>query len=215
MRHLLVSAILAIGLTPALSAQTTPAQPRFGITGGLTVAKVGGSDVNDAKLKTGFVGGGVAVFPISPTFSFQPELVYAMKGSKFTDQGTDASFKLNYVELPVLVRYDVPVTGGTKPFLLAGPAFALETTCKISGTDQGTTVTFGCQDFFNQVGANTDTKSFDVGAMFGGGLAFDVNGRVMTVGIRYNIGFMKVFSDTDVKNRVLSFVGSLEWPSHR
>ena len=212
MRHLLVSAIFVVGLAPALSAQTTPAQPRFGITGGLTVAKVGGDDVNDAKLKTGFVGGGVAVFPISPAFSFEPELTFAMKGSKFTDQGVDASFKLNYIELPVLLRYEFPVTGTTKPFLLGGPAFALETTCKISGSDQGTTVTFGCEDFFNQVGANVQTKSFDVGAMFGGGLAFDVNGRVMTLGIRYNLGFMKVFSDTDAKNRVLSFVGTFEWP---
>src|SRR5262245_33483316 len=215
MRHFLVSAILAVGLAPALSAQSTPAQPRFGITGGLTVAKVGGDDVNDAKLKTGFVGGGVAVFPISPAFSFQPELTFAMKGSKFTDQGVDASFKLNYIEVPALLRYQFPVQGGTKPFLLGGPAFAIETTCKISGSDQGTTVTFGCEDFFNQVGANVQTKSFDVGAMFGGGLAFDVNGRVMTVGVRYNLGFMKVFSDTDAKNRVLSFVGSFEWPSKK
>lgn len=47
---------------------------------------------------------------------------------------------------------------------------------------------------------------------FGGGLAFDVSGRTMTIGVRYEAGFTKLVTDTDSKNRVLSFVATFEWP---
>jgi hypothetical protein len=46
----------------------------------------------------------------------------------------------------------------------------------------------------------------------GGGLAFGVGGRTGTIGVRYDVGFVKLLSDADSKNRVLSFMGTLEWP---
>ena len=213
MRHLLVSAIFAIGLAPTVSAQATPAKPRFGITAGITLADVGGEDLQNTKLKTGFVGGVVAALPLGSGFSFQPELVYSMKGTKVDSTNIELSVKVNYFELPLLVRYEVPVTGSTKPFLLAGPALAIQTSCKFAVSQQGATISIGCEELFNQGGAsNIDSKTFDFGAIFGGGLAFDVGGRSMSIGVRYDLGLTKIFSDTDMKNRALSFIGSFEWP---
>jgi hypothetical protein len=34
----------------------------------------------------------------------------------------------------------------------------------------------------------------------------------MTIGVRYDVGFVKFLSDADSKNRVLSFMGTFEWP---
>jgi hypothetical protein len=58
-------------------------------------------------------------------------------------------------------------------------------------------------------------NSTDVDRIIGGGLAFDVGGRRMTVGVRYDVGFVKFLTDSDSKNRVLSFMGTLEWPFHK
>src|SRR5689334_5653725 len=215
MRHILFFVIVATGFAPSISAQVSLPNPRFGVRAGINIAKLAGDSVEGAKNKTSFVGGVVASLPLSKDFAFQPELVYSMKGSKFSEQGVDGEFKLNYVELPILIRYDIPVVGTTKPFLLAGPALAFQTSCKISGTDQGATVTFGCKDFFRQIGADVDVKKFDTGAMFGGGLAFDVGGRVLSLAVRYNLGLTDIFSDTDAKNRVLSFDATLEWFARR
>jgi hypothetical protein len=52
----------------------------------------------------------------------------------------------------------------------------------------------------------------DVDGIIGGGLAFQVGGRTMTVSTRYDVGFVRFLSDADSKNRVWSFVGALEWP---
>ena len=210
MRRFLVSAVLCTGITSALSAQTVPL-PRFGITAGVNLSTIGGDSISGAKNKTGFFVGGTVIVPMGSGFSFNPELTYSLKGAKFSDQGTNGSFKLNYLELPILLRYDFAVAGTTRPFLLAGPALGFQTSCKISGEDQSTTVTFGCKDFFDQLGAPIDVKKFDTGAMFGGGVAFDVSGHTMSLGLRYNLGLNDVFSDTDAKNRVLSFVGTYEW----
>jgi outer membrane protein with beta-barrel domain len=215
MRHISFVVTFALGFGQALAAQVPLPSPRFGITVGVNLAKLAGDSVQGSKTRTGFVGGATLVLPLSRDFAFEPELVYSMKGSKFDEQGVSGSFKLNYVELPILIRYTFPVVGSTKPFLLAGPALAFQTSCKISGENQGATVTFGCKDFFQQVGANVDVKKFDTGAMFGGGVAFDVGGRMMSLGVRYNLGLTDVFSDTDAKNRVLSFVGTWEWALRR
>jgi hypothetical protein len=215
MRYLLLSAALGLGVASTASAQVAAALPpaRFGIIAGINLAKLGGEDVDNADNRTGFVGGIVASFPMAPNFAIQPELTFSMKGAKGRDASTDGTFKMNYIELPVLFRFDVPTTGTTKPFLLAGPAIAFQTGCDISGTDQGTTVTLSCKDLSDQFAGGTfDPKSFDVGTMFGGGLAFDAGGRTMTIGVRYNLGLMKTFEDAEIKNRVLSFVGTFEFP---
>lgn len=216
MRQLTLTTILAFAIAPTLAAQTpaAPSAPRIGIIAGANLATLGGDDIDgtDAKNKAGFVGGIVANFGFAPNFAFQPELTFSMKGAKFDDAGSELKGKLNYVELPLLVRFDVPTSGPVKPFVLAGPALALQASCKLSGSDEGVTVSFDCKDFAEQADApEFDPKTFDVGAMFGGGLAFDVSGRVMTVGVRYNLGLAKAF-DADVKNRVLSIVGTFEFP---
>jgi Outer membrane protein beta-barrel domain len=206
MRHLLVSAILATGLPSVVPAQITAPLPRFGITAGVNIAKISGDNINGAKNKTGFSFGATAVVPMGSAFSFAPELVYTMKGAKFSDQNVDGSFKLNYIELPILLRYDIPVVGTTKPFLLAGPALAFQTSCKVSAEDQGVTVSVGCNQFTNE-----DMKKFDTGAMFGGGASFALGGRMMSLGVRYNLGLMDLAKNQDAKSRVLSFVGTFEW----
>src|SRR5690348_6452332 len=136
MRRVLLSAVIAAGFASTVSAQVPLPLPRFGVRAGINIAKVSGDSVEGAKNKTAFVGGVVVSLPLSKDFAFQPELVYSMKGAKFSEQGVDGEFKLNYVELPVLLRYDIPVVGATKPFLLAGPSLGFQTSCKISGSNQ-------------------------------------------------------------------------------
>jgi len=55
----------------------------------------------------------------------------------------------------------------------------------------------------------------DVDGIIGGGLAFDVRGRTMTVGVRYDVGFVKLINYSDSKTRALSFMGTLDWPFHK
>lgn len=192
----------------AQSAAPTPPR-RFGITAGVNSATFGGSDAEDAKRRTSGMIGVLLVAPVTPVFAIQPELLYTMKGAKFNDGTFEATLKMNYVEIPVLARFDFASSGGVKPFFYVGPAISFKLSCDVSASFQGATSTSDC-DQASEGEANV--KSVDYGAIVGAGLAFDVSGRMFTLGARYDHSLSKVSEDSDIKHRVISLVGTLEFP---
>ena len=206
------AALAAIAWTPSLSQST----PRFGVIAGANLATISGGYFPKASNRTGFAGGLMAVLPVSPSFAIQPELMFTMKGAYSDSGGTSATAKMYYIELPVLMRFDIPTSGSVKPFVYGGPGFAYRTSCTIEGhyAPEGSR-TVGCDSLARQ-GAKASPgvkyRRTDVDGIIGGGLAFDIGGRTITVGVRYDVGFVNFFNRNGSKNRVLSFMGTLEWP---
>lgn len=54
--------------------------------------------------------------------------------------------------------------------------------------------------------------STDVGLIIGGGLAFEVSGKSFTLGAGYDHSLAKFEDGFDVKHRVISLLGTLEFP---
>ena len=207
--------LLLVLCAAVANAQTPTPTPTFGVVAGLNFARLSGDSSSGTKQRIGFVGGATLNLPLSPNWAFAPELVYSQKGVKASDTDFEATIKLSYIELPALFRYDFGTAGGVRPFLLAGPAFALKSGCSVEVEGGGVSLSGGCDDA-NDTGEGSSFKSFDVGAMFGGGLSFDVGGRTMRLGVRYNLGLVEVADNSgSAKNRVLSLVGSFEWPFHK
>jgi hypothetical protein len=152
--------------------------------------------------------------------------MFTMKGTNSQGADGSATAKIDYVELPLLARVEIPVPAGVKPFVYGGPGFAYRTSCTIAGHStvpraQGVTdspdFNFDCDELARQgqiASPGVKYNRTDVDGIVGGGLAFDVAGRRMTVSARYDVGFVKFLSDGDAKNRVWSFLGTLEWPFH-
>lgn len=141
-------AMLALGAT-ALTAQAQGAK-QFGVLAGVGFANMSGDDLDgaDASSKTGFVGGLYFSLPVGTSIAIEPEVLYAMKGSHFDAVNID--FSNDYIEIPVLVKYNFKPAGG--PYLLAGPAVGFSVSCnesddtdEISCEDAGlkTLTTFG------------------------------------------------------------------------
>jgi hypothetical protein len=216
MRNALIAALL-VSAGSSLAAQAPAAvTPRVGIVGGINLASL--SDAGGTSNRTGFVGGVMLSLPVSGNFAFQPEVEYSMKGAASNSSDASAAAKINYVEVPLLLRLDIPASGGVKPFVLAGPTVALKVSCDVEAESGGTSVSFSCDELARELGSPGSTVSFastDVGVAVGGGLAFDVGGRALTLGVRYEMGFVSISSQSDSKNRVLSFVGTFEWPFHK
>ena len=227
-RDLLLSATLAaIAWTPSLSQSNPQSTPRFGIIGGANLATQTASGSENLSNRTGFAAGLMAVLPVSPSFAIQPELMFTMKGAKSDAGGVSATAKVDYIELPVLARFDVPAFGRVKPFVYGGPGFAYRVSCSFEGTSTQFQAPGGLET--REIRVTCDSLAAqgqraspgfkynrtDVDGIIGGGLAFDVGGRTMTVGVRYDAGFVKFLNVADSKNRVLSFMGTLEWPFHK
>ncbi len=171
----------------ALTVSAANAQSGFGIRGGANFFNFGGSDVseNDYTNRVGFHAGIYAtILPEGPV-SVEPGVFYSVKGSQ-NDDGLDSRAVLDYVDVPVLVRFRI----GEGFNLFAGPQISFLTNSKFEGEIGGSTLSFDTDEI----------KSTDAGLVFGLGYnlpqGFNVQGS-------YDYGLTPIFkdSDSDVFNR--------------
>jgi hypothetical protein len=214
------AALAAIAWAPSLSQSNPPSTPRFGIIAGVNQASLPG-DYTPHGNRTGFAGGLMSVLPLSPSFAIQPELMFTMKGAHTDSGGISETAKAYYVELPVLARFEIPTSERVKPFFYAGPGFAYRSSCTIEARFAPEAVMGIVGDFTGACEIKPQPDPPDPGAKYnktdvdgiiGGGFAFDVGGRTASVSVRYDVGFVKFVTFSDSKNRVLSFMGTLDWP---
>lgn len=127
-RSLLVSTGVAAALLatplPAWGQDQGQAQSKtYGILGGVAFSTLTGNNVSNAASRTGFMGGLFLDVNINSSVAVEPEVLYSMKGSDFT--GTDTTVALNYIEVPILVKYSLHPASGM--YLLAGPTVNFDT----------------------------------------------------------------------------------------
>lgn len=208
--------ILAVGLTSAAKAQTTIA---VGPKAGINFANVSGDDAEGTDARIGFAFGGVAEFRISEMWSIQPEAYYSSQGTKENDEfvvidqpGTtndligeaDVNSSLDYIRIPVFLKLTIPTNGGIRPYLFAGPEFALKMRCKskVEGKTldlEGRSESVDCDEV--QPGT---VESLDYGLGFGGGIGVPVGSGTLAVDARYGLGLADILdvsaAEVDIKN---------------
>jgi len=121
--------ILLFSMPLAIGQSTDKGTTSFAVLGGINFQNLNGKFISGDKLTydmlLGFHLGLNAQIPVAPEFYFQPGLLFATKGAKYT---SDSSAKLSYVELP-LNFYKALVGNGN--FMLGfGPylGYAIKTT---------------------------------------------------------------------------------------
>jgi hypothetical protein len=205
------ASLIAASLAGTAMAQTGVIPPRrFGFTAGVNSSTISGSDLGDnVSRRTGFAAGALLVLPVSSNIAIEPELLYSTKGIESHESDLDASLKMNYVQVPVLVRVEIPASGGTKPFVYGGPAIAFKASCNVEVSGQGTNISSGCDNLESD---SEKLKTVDYGLVAGGGLLFDVGGRKFSIGARYDHSLGKISDSSDSKHRVISILATLEFP---
>ncbi|GAB3934760.1 porin family protein [Larkinella terrae] len=177
---LLASALLGMMTVSTSKAQTTA---RTGIKAGLNASTLYLNNVNDRNERIGFHVGVFTQLPVSSFFAIQPELQYTTKGvsADYNLLGATGrnTFKLNYVELPVLATFKL----GNSVDLQAGPyaSYLLNSKVTTDG-DLGSDYRNINRDNFN---------SFDYGIAGGLNIYF---GTVL-LGLRYGQGLQPVAKD--------------------
>lgn len=164
----------------------------YGFKSGLNGSTITGDDIGDTQPKIGLVAGGFAELCIDDYTSVQPEVLYSQQGVKYTDHnGFDGTLKLDYINVPVLVKFRASNTlvfeAGPQMGLLLSAKDKYEST-SISGTDD----------------IKDNYEPIDFGANLG--LNYDLqNGWYF--GARYYLGLSNINNHTDVnnKNGVLQF----------
>src|SRR6185312_2041683 len=138
-RFVMVSAA-ALALAAAshtATAQLATPKPTIGVLGGLNLATLGGSDLNGVSVsnRTGFQAGMFLTLHMNNAWSIEPEALYTQQGGSFDGM----TLNLNYIQVPVLLRWDVMSHNPVHPFFIAGPAAAFQVGCSGSQSGQSET----------------------------------------------------------------------------
>lgn len=166
-----------------------------GMKGGLSLARQHGRWwIPDHRVGLG--AGIFAEIPIRPAISTQLELLYVMKGGASLDiELTDSSgnpistmrivHAVDYLELPLLARYRVPVQGHVAPTFVVGPSLAYKISEKYSpsGMEEGGIL-----------------SSTDFGIAFGAGLDLGRGRRRWLIEARYTFGMTNTMRDPAYPN---------------
>jgi len=189
MKKLILTTLSLVAFTFS-NAQTnddTATGASFGVKGGANFSNLYTEDVDDNNVLTCFNVGFFVTMPITEFLAIQPEVLYSRKGAELVYNNAfatgTAKFKLNYIEVPVLLKINL-----TKNFNVhAGPYFAY----LIDGdvTNESSSGNF---DFEENL-SNDDFNKFDYGLSAGLGFDFDSFG----IGARYNYGLAKVGKERD------------------
>jgi len=183
---LLVVAILVAGVA-------VQAQVKFGVKAGANFYQLTGEDAESfeesRKMKIGIAGGGFAVIPVSSMFSVVPELLYSMEGNKQAEDDAKVLINLNYLNIPVMFRYNNPSgffaeTGPQVGFLMSA-----KTKTEFAGEEE-----------------ETDVKEYFKGVNFswGIGAGYQLNSG-LGFGARYNLGLASIYDEDDVKIKSSGF----------
>ena len=196
-----IKLIAALALTIGAAFTTVNAQTndssnaQIGVKGGVNFSNMYTNDVDDNNVLTTFNLGFYASIPVTSFIAIQPEFLYSRKGAELTYDNVfatgKAKFKLNYIEVPVLLKINL-----TKNFNVhAGPYFAYLINAQVTNETNGGTFDF--EDNFN----NDDFNKFDVGLSAGLGFDFESIG----IGARYNYGLSTVGKERSVGGTTYTF----------
>lgn len=175
-------------IATAMTATTASAQRKadVGFLGGAAFTTlVGlGDSAAAAQSSTGFAGGVFVGIPVAKSLMIEPEVLYINKGAGSED--SDLSLNLNYIEIPVLLRYEFKEDGG--PFAYVGPYVGFVAECSTSAD----TLSFPCAD--DDIETSTD---------FGGTIGVGFRKEAWGFDIRYDYGFTDAIKDEKGKNSAL------------
>lgn len=181
-----------------LSMQKMYSQAEFGVKGGLNFSNLYTEDVDDQNMLAGFNLGLFTEIPVSDMVSVQPEINFTTKGAQLVYnnalvQGT-AKFRLNYVEIPLLLKINVADAFNVH----VGPYAALLVDSKITNETEN-----GTFDFENTINPD-DLNKFDAG--LAAGIGFDTSS--FGLGLRYNYGLVTVGKERTFLGQTYTFPNS-------
>ena len=129
---------LSLAAFALLFAPLASAQVGFGVRAGLnttTVIPDNDVDIVDRQPRLGFVGGAYAEVPVGPV-AIQPEVLFSQKGVNRED-AANGDVRVNYLEVPVLLKAGLPVSDLLDVDVFAGPALAVKLSDSVDGDFDG------------------------------------------------------------------------------
>ena len=153
----------------------------MGLKAGVNFGSFIGSAAGSPSTRAGFTGGGFLTYSIVRQLSIQPELYFTMKGGKRLPNTIDEEkWELNYLEIPLLLKFNFPTESMVSPSVFAGPQLG-----------------FPLSAFYNEQDVMDYVKGTEFSLAFGAGVKYKLKTVSLTFDARYVLGLTKIVSATD------------------
>ncbi len=173
--------IATVLISSALFAQTNA---KFGLKGGLNIASLKVEDEESSDSRLGLHLGALAHIHLAPQFALQPEVVYSQQGLKTNVTDDETTFKLDYINIPLMLQY--MFSNGFR--IETGPQLGFLVNAQVGSLDN-----------------KDDYKSTDVS--WGLGLGY-LSYSGLGIGARYNFGLTNI-NEFDPSNKLTNRVGQI------
>ena len=210
-----------------------------GIKGGLGITNFKGSGINVTgvvpytnKDLLGLAGGLALNAKFTDIFGAEIDFLYCMKGSKAEGknsiQGYDFNFPselltttttaeqkytINYLDIPVLVKFLVPLEGKVKPAFFMGPSFNMLISSKMNqktvvdtsflNDTTGITVVHSPVSVDSTIDRKSSSKPLDIGLVVGASAEMEMGPGDIVIDVRYSFGLSDIYKKD-------SFLASLQ-----
>lgn len=180
MKRLLFIASLLLAFVATDATAQIDVKP--GVTVGVNLADIRGDEVpDDVSRRTAFHVGGILLLDLAGPIDIQPEALFSQKGFSFDQQGTEITYKINYLQINGLARFK-PTAGPISPAFFAGPYLAFEISEEGEASGSGGSVSADTNIF----------SSTDVGLVIGGGIEAATGFGQLQFDVRYDLGLTSV-----------------------
>jgi len=175
--------LLLLLLTATLESQSQ--ESIFGFKAGVNFSSIASGQFNQEGIpRVGILIGVVSEFPVSPEFSFAPELLFSQKGNliRFDENGTNSTIgtHLNYITVPLQFKYYL------------NPRFSIDLGPYVgANVSANSVVKSGGQRVSDKIAEGVNF--FDAG--LGGSIGYSFGGIYFISG-RYSRSLSAVFNDT-------------------
>lgn len=184
-----LSIVLAV-LVGAMALVPADLDAGVGIKGGFTLSKFRAEETAPVFSNLPYFAGGL-YFSLGLGFvTLQPEILYARMGGRL-DENPDfiLEYWFDYIQVPVLVKFNIVPAGPVRPFLYGGGygAYMIKAT--------GVTIEAGVET--SRMDLMDTYEKLDYGVLGGAGLAFKLPGIAITVEGRYQLGLKNLWLDPE------------------
>jgi hypothetical protein len=199
-------------------ARATAGSNYAGFRGGVNQSSLKGDDPAEVEAITRPMGGFVGLFGLTHWLSFQCELLWSGRGTKgtipiqfFGEETVVGTVELNYLEIPLLLRFTPRLNNRWRPYVCAGPSVAANLSAKVSGTfGGGDPLPVSASDGIDEIVTDGDLL-----LMAGVGLDVVLEHMALELDTRYSKGLLSVDESrrtVDPKNRAWTFSLALLLP---
>ena len=185
-----------------LPAGVATAQVQAGVKGGVAFSQAAWDGQDEWGWATNWAAGGFVSIPLGKQLFFQPEALYTRKGTRGEVGTSTFGYDVDYVEIPLLLRFS-PATSGRVGFdLFGGLAPAVKTRAHYVFEDSS-------EGEREDLDVSEDVSSWDTGLVIGAGVHV---GR-FTTEVRWTEGLLNLDPEgiEKVRNRSIAVLAGFRF----